>query len=168
VNRQDTHTCAVPRQVEVLLEERAWRRAAPDIAARIKRAAGLTLRREDHGSRRTLPLTILLADDERLRALNRAHRGKDKPTNVLSFPAAPDSDYLGDIAIALGVAQQEAEAAGKPLADHAVHLAVHGLLHLLGYDHANAPEAEAMEALETEILAEIGIPDPYRRRGCAA
>ena len=159
------HARSAPRQIEVLLEEREWRRAAPDIAAQIRRAAGLTLGR---AGRAAVPLTVLLTNDERLRALNRTHRGKGKPTNVLSFPAAPGSDYLGDIAIAFGVARQEAEAAGKPLAHHAVHLAVHGVLHLLGYDHANAREAEAMEALETEILAEIGIPDPYRRRGCAA
>ncbi len=159
------HARSAPRQIEVLLEEREWRRAAPDIAAQIRRAAGLTLGR---AGRAAVPLTVLLTNDERLRALNRTHRGKGKPTNVLSFPTVPGSDYLGDIAIAFGVARQEAEAAGKPLAGHAVHLAVHGVLHLLGYDHANAREAEAMEALETEILAEIGIPDPYRRRGCAA
>jgi probable rRNA maturation factor len=137
-----------------------------DIAAQIKRAAGSTLRRV--GRAGPASLTVLLTDDERLRALNRAHRGKHKPTNVLSFPAAPGSDYLGDIAMAFGIAQGEAEAAGKPLAHHALHLAVHGVLHLLGYDHANAREADAMEALETEILAEMGIPDPYRRRGRAA
>jgi probable rRNA maturation factor len=168
VSRQDAHACSASQQIEVRIEEREWRQAAPDIAAQIRRAAVLSLRRGGRADHGTVPLTILFADDERLRALNRAHRGKDKPTNVLSFPTASGSDYLGDIAIAFGVARQEAEAAGKPLGHHAIHLAVHGVLHLLGYDHANAREAEAMEALETEILAEIGIPDPYRRRGCAA
>jgi probable rRNA maturation factor len=168
VNRRNIQARSALRHIEIVLEGREWRQAVPDIVARIKRAAGLTLLRGGRAGHGILPLTVLFANDERLRALNRAHRGKNKPTNVLSFPAAPGSDYLGDIAIAFGVARREAEAAGKPLAEHAVHLAVHGVLHLLGYDHAKAREAEAMEALETEILAEIGIPDPYRRRGRAA
>lgn len=168
MSRREKPGRSASQHIEVIVEERGWRQAAPDVAAQIRRAAALAVRRgggADHGA---LPLTVLLTDDERLRALNRTHRGKDKPTNVLSFPAAPGSDYLGDIAIAFGVARQEAEEAGKPLAHHAVHLAVHGVLHLLGYDHVNAREADAMEALETEILAEIGIPDPCRRRGRAA
>jgi probable rRNA maturation factor len=168
VSGRDTHARSACQHIEVILEERGWRKAAPDVAVQIRRAAGLAVRRGAGRDRGAVPVTVLLANDARLRALNRAHRGKDKPTNVLSFPAAPGSDYLGDIAIAFGVARQEAEEAGKPLAHHAVHLAVHGVLHLLGYDHANAREAEAMEALETEILAEIGIADPYRPRGRAA
>jgi probable rRNA maturation factor len=103
--------------------------------------------------------TILLADDKQLRALNRDFRGKDKPTNVLSFPA--DGAYRGDIAIAYGVTSKEAKAAGKSFADHAAHLAVHGVLHLAGYDHERPKDAKVMEPLEVKILARLGIADPY-------
>ena len=112
---------------------------------------------------RKASLTILLAGDSALRDLNRDFRGLDKPTNVLSFPAAAnDRGYLGDIAIAYGVTQAEAKKSGKRLADHAAHLVVHGVLHLLGYDHEREDEARAMEALEVTILAGLGIADPYR------
>jgi probable rRNA maturation factor len=87
-------------------------------------------------------------------------RGKDKPTNVLSFPAA-EPGYLGDVAIAYGVMAGQARAEGKKPADHATHLAVHGTLHLLGYDHVRDKDARIMEALEVEILARLGIADPY-------
>lgn len=151
-----------PPSITIIVEERAWRDAAADLGGQIKRAARLALARS--GSAARGGITILLTSDERLQELNQRHRGKDRPTNVLSFPAASGGDYLGDIAMAHGVAASEASAAGKPLAHHAVHLAVHGVLHLLGYDHERASEADVMEALETDILAELGIPDPYRRR----
>jgi probable rRNA maturation factor len=151
--------------ITVLVEERAWRAAAPDLSTQIRRAAKLALARA--GGSEQGGVTVLLTSDSRLQTLNRQHRGKDKPTNVLSFPAVPGAGYLGDIALAHGVAAAEAAAAGKPLADHAVHLTVHGVLHLLGYDHERAIEADVMEALEIDILAELGIPDPYRRRGAA-
>jgi probable rRNA maturation factor len=106
--------------------------------------------------------TILLADDERLRALNLAFRGKDKPTNVLSFPAAANDDgHAGDIALAYGVTRDEARAAGKTIADHASHLVVHGVLHLAGLDHEKKRDAEEMEGLEVKILSRLGIRDPY-------
>src|SRR6202030_2954902 len=98
--------------------------------------------------------TILLADDKRLRALNRYFRGKDKPTNVLSFPAR--GAYRGDIAMAYGVTSKEAKTAGKSFADHAVHLAVHGVLHLAGYDHERPKDAEVMEPLEGKIMDRLG------------
>jgi len=110
-------------------------------------------------------LTVLLTTDERLCALNARHRGKPKPTNVLAFPAdRNEGGYLGDIAVAYGVAAEEAAASGKPLGDHAAHLLVHGLLHLVGYDHHTAREARRMEGLEVAILREMGIADPYGRR----
>lgn len=105
-------------------------------------------------------ITILLTDDAALRRLNRDFRGKDKPTNVLSFPA-PGRDYRGDIAIAYGVTRAEARASGKAFADHAAHLVVHGVLHLAGYDHVRAKDAKVMEPLEVKILARLGIADPY-------
>jgi probable rRNA maturation factor len=103
--------------------------------------------------------TILLSNDRKLRTLNRDFRGKDKPTNVLSFPA--DTDYAGDIAIAYGVTQKESKAVGKAFADHAIHLVVHGVLHLAGYDHERPRDAKVMEPLEVKILARLGIADPY-------
>lgn len=115
-------------------------------------------------------VAIMLTDDDSVRTLNRDWRGLDKPTNVLSFPAAwqdepaPGTDapqMLGDIAIAYQTTRREAESEGKPFADHLSHLAVHGFLHLLGYDHMTDDEAAAMEGLERDILARLGIPDPY-------
>jgi probable rRNA maturation factor len=112
-------------------------------------------------------VSVLLADDAALRELNRAWRGKDSATNVLSFPAAPQPGpagpcSLGDVALAFETVQREAEAEGKRLADHVSHLIVHGLLHLLGFDHEAAGEAEEMEALEIEALRRLGIANPYR------
>jgi probable rRNA maturation factor len=109
-------------------------------------------------------VSILLCDDAFICDLNRKWRGIDKPTNVLSFPAGGTAlgPILGDIVIAYGTARREAEEEGKPLRDHVVHLMVHGFLHLIGYDHLIAAEAEEMEALERTILAELGIDDPYR------
>lgn len=103
--------------------------------------------------------TILLTSDKALRALNRAFRGKDKPTNVLSFPSS--DGYAGDIAIAHGVTAREAKAADKRFADHATHLVVHGVLHLAGHDHERPRDAKVMEPLEVKILARLGIADPY-------
>ncbi len=147
-------------RIELVVADPAWRRTR-GLSARLKRAVTLALKRS--GKAPASPsLTILLADDERLRTLNLSFRRKGKPTNVLSFPAAPNrSGYLGDIAIAAGVTAQEARAARKRFGDHAVHLAVHGVLHLLGYDHETARQARTMEPLETAILAELGIADPY-------
>jgi len=107
-------------------------------------------------------MTILLTNNIKLRALNATFRGKDKPTNVLAFPDGTPG-YLGDIAIAHGVAAAEAKREKKRLIDHAAHLAIHGTLHLLGYDHETAREAKVMETLETRLLAELGIADPYAR-----
>jgi probable rRNA maturation factor len=118
-------------------------------------------------------LALLLTDDAGIRSLNRDFRGIDKPTNVLSFPvaqaatarAADDAPrMLGDIAIAYETVRREAGEADKPFAHHLSHLAVHGFLHLIGYDHETDDDAEAMEALETDILAQLGIPDPYAER----
>ena len=145
-------------RIAVIVEEPRWRELGREFSAELRRASRLAVaaaKRARHGG-----LSILLADDARLKALNAEFRGKDKPTNVLSFPAGA-GDYLGDVAIAYGVAAREAAAAAKTIHDHAVHLAVHGVLHLLGYDHESAREAQVMEPLEIAILAELGIDDPY-------
>ena len=110
-------------------------------------------------------VTVVVDDDERIRALNKLWRGLDKPTNVLSFPS-PDTQpgpvrTIGDIAISYETAAREATAEHKSLADHVAHLAVHGFLHLLGYDHESDDDAEEMEGLERVILARIGVSDPY-------
>lgn len=112
-------------------------------------------------------LTILLTNDTRQRALNAQFRGKDAPTNVLSFPAGRGSSYLGDVAIAFGVTSREAASSGIPLLAHTLHLTVHGVLHLLGYDHVKAREALTMERLEIAILAGLGLPSPYTRAAAA-
>jgi probable rRNA maturation factor len=115
-------------------------------------------------------LAIVLTDDAAIRALNRHWRCKDKATNVLSFraahatPAHGTSRLLGDIVIAYETTEREARAENKPFAHHAAHLAVHGFLHLAGYDHAVQDEAAAMERLETAILARLDVPNPYVAR----
>jgi len=106
-------------------------------------------------------ITVRFVDDEEGRALNRDYRGKDYATNVLSFPYETDPVVLGDLVIAPAVCAREAAEQGKAVADHMAHLVVHGVLHLSGYDHESDAEAEAMEALEGEILAGLGIADPY-------
>ena len=110
-------------------------------------------------------LAIRLVDAKEGRALNRHYRGKDYATNVLSFPvelpAGVTLPLLGDLVICAPVVTKEALEQGKPLAAHFAHLTVHGVLHLLGLDHEDEREAEAMEQLEREILADLGVPDPY-------
>lgn len=110
-------------------------------------------------------LSVRIVDEAESQALNRDYRGKDNSTNVLSFPAelpaGVDVPLLGDLVICAPVVAREAAEQGKPLAAHWCHMMVHGCLHLLGYDHLEDAEAEAMESLETRILARIGYPDPY-------
>lgn len=110
-------------------------------------------------------ISIVLADDAFVRDLNRQYRNIDRPTNVLSFPADDDDGLgprlLGDVILAYETVQREADAAGKRMLDHVSHLIIHGALHLLGFDHEDEQEAIEMEALETAILARLGIADPY-------
>jgi probable rRNA maturation factor len=105
-------------------------------------------------------ISVVLTDDAAIRALNRDWRRIDKPTNVLSFPGKPP--LLGDIVIAYETSAGEAAGEGKPFAHHLAHLAVHGFLHLLGYDHETDSAADVMEALERDILSRLRVPDPYR------
>jgi probable rRNA maturation factor len=163
---------------EVLIVADGWR-TEPDVEAVIHRAietaagivnAGFVDGGADIGE---AELAVMLTDDPGIRTLNGNWRGIDKPTNVLSFPAlqptgrtAPDDAprMLGDIAIAYETTRKEADDEQKPFDHHLSHLAVHGFLHLIGYDHENDDDAEAMETLEQQILAQLGIPDPYADR----
>ncbi len=111
------------------------------------------------------PVSVLFTDDEAMKGLNASYRSKEGATNVLSFPAGdalpPGETYLGDIALGLEICQSEAAARGVSLRAHAAHLIVHGVLHLIGYDHQSDDDAAAMEAEESRILARLGVPDPY-------
>ena len=161
-------------EIEVAVPCTAWTEACPAVtaiaaaAARQALADALRGRPISVGARPVIG--IRLTDDDEQRRLNCTHRGKDAPTNVLAFlladladPLPPGSPLLlGDIVLALETVRGEAEAQGKPLADHLRHLVVHGVLHLLGFDHESEAEAAAMEALEVEILGVLGVPDPYR------
>ena len=142
--------------IEIEVEAEAWAGAVPDPEAVVDRAAKAALGAVEGD------IVVLLTNDESVRELNARFRDKDRPTNVLSFPA-PDSaaPHLGDIVLAYGVCATEAQTQGKTLADHLSHLVVHGVLHLLGRDHEDDGEAEEMEAEEREILAQIGVADPY-------
>jgi probable rRNA maturation factor len=153
---------------DVLVVAECWQ-AETDAEAVIHRAIATAaeIADADHGE---AELAVMLTDDEGIRTLNSNWRGIDKPTNVLSFPAlqptgprGPDDAplMLGDIAIAYQTTRKEADDEQKPFEHHLSHLAVHGYLHLIGYDHENDADADIMEGLETEILAQLGIPDPY-------
>lgn len=117
------------------------------------------------GSTEALEVTVRLTDNDEIRELNHEYRGKDAPTNVLSFPCDWDLPeeprLLGDIVIAVEVVNREAKEQNKKMEAHWAHIVVHGLLHLLGYDHLNDADAEKMETLEKQILAKLGFPDPY-------
>ena len=147
----------------------AWRRALPAVAGIARAAARAALAQS--GKRIGLAeLSLVLADDATVRRLNACWRGKDAPTNVLAFasdeaPAKGKPVLLGDVVLAYQTVAREATEQKKRLADHLRHLVIHGVLHLLGYDHLRAAPAKRMEALETRILASLGVADPYRLRG---
>ncbi len=158
-------------QTEVLVTSDCWQ-AEPGAEAVIHRAIEAAAELADADTD-DAELAVMLTDDTGIRTLNSNWRGIDKPTNVLSFPALqPTGDalhdmprMLGDIAIAYETTRREADEEDKPFDHHLSHLAVHGFLHLVGYDHENDDDAEAMETLEREILSQLGIPDPYAGGG---
>ena len=156
--------------VSVIVEHDAWREAIADPLPLLRRAAAAAVsetRRQRRSRAAWTPVVaVALMDDRAMRKLNKTYRGKDKPTNVLSFPSGESGEgkrrRLGDVAMALGTVKREAKAQGKSLPDHVTHLMVHAVLHLLGYDHEADPDAEEMEAIERKALAALGIADPYR------
>jgi probable rRNA maturation factor len=151
--------------IDILIEGGDWP-AEPSLRALVSQALAAALD-ELGAAGRTSEVSVLFTDDARIRELNRDWRGKDGATNVLSFPAfdvAPGDalpPMLGDIVIANETVAREAALEGKPFDHHLTHLVVHGFLHLLGHDHVDEHEAEAMEALERRILSRLAIPDPY-------
>ncbi|MBL6853561.1 MAG: rRNA maturation RNase YbeY [Alphaproteobacteria bacterium] len=150
--------------LEIQLTDPRWRKVR-GLSARVTDAVTRALKAGK--APRNASLTILLTGDRQMKALNHDFRGTSKATNVLSFPAAPAAadDYLGDVVLAYGVMGKEARAGDKRLVDHTAHLVIHGVLHLLGFDHVTQRKANLMEALETKILAQLGIADPYAEEG---
>jgi len=156
-------------QIDVIVRSARWRKrpTAKTIVKKAVLAAAIA------ASTRPIELAIVLSNDSAIRALNRDWRGKNAPTNVLSFPVPGQpprrargkrpnpSPYIGDIVIAYETVAREAKAQDKPFGYHLAHLAIHGFLHLHGYDHENDREAQTMERLERQILARLAIPDPY-------
>lgn len=156
--------------IDTFVEAGDWATALPDVDALTKRAIEAVCAAVD-GVPQGAELSVLLTDDAHIQVLNRDWRGKDKPTNVLSFPGDDAEDLpagapvlLGDIALAFETTTLEAEAQEKSLAHHFSHLMVHGMLHLLGFDHETQAEADEMEPLEIEILEALGIASPYPDR----
>ena len=156
-----------PSSVEVTVACDAWLDECPDAAAIAANAAQAALL-DAIGTARLI-VDVTLTDDAEQQRLNSTYRGKDMPTNVLAFPQGAAGDVrpdapplLGDVVLAFETVRREAVEQNKPLANHLRHLVVHGVLHLLGFDHENAADAAAMEAREIKILAGLGVPDPYR------
>jgi probable rRNA maturation factor len=162
--------------VDVVIEDARW--GGVGLESLSERAVAATLR-EAGLDPEEWDVVVMGCDDARIAALNAGFRGKAAPTNVLSWPSeergadidgavpsAPEGDpELGDIAISFDTCLSEAETGGKPLADHAIHLIVHGTLHLLGYDHVREGDGDLMEAVEIAILGKLGVPDPYNGSG---
>lgn len=157
--------------IQISVEDEGWLDEPALLALSEKTlgaAAELLSKEEAQPFPKTAPeLSLVFTDDASIREINAEWRGKDKPTNVLSFPAFPlapgkmPGPMLGDIVIARETVEREAVDLDKTFEDHLTHLLVHGFLHLFGYDHIQADEAEKMEALETRILAKLGLSDPY-------
>jgi probable rRNA maturation factor len=160
-------------RIEVVVESAPWTRNLPRAASLCRKVAAAALEgglsksglRKSVTKAPSVEMSIILSSDAAIRRLNAEWRGKDKPTNVLSFPAAETTPgaplLLGDVVVAYGTTSREAKAESKSLPQHLTHLVVHGVLHLLGYDHERDTDAETMERLEIKILSRLGISNPY-------
>ena len=155
-------------KVDITISSDRWRDALPDAAGHATAAAAAAWQAAGQAPRTGAEISLLLTDDATVQTLNHRHRAQDKPTNVLSFPldehpASSSEPWLvGDVVLACETVAGEARAQDKPVADHFRHLVVHGILHLLGYDHITDRDAAVMERLEVAALASLGIADPYR------
>jgi probable rRNA maturation factor len=153
---------APPLDIAVIVNDEAW---PDDLEARAEEAVLAAIRLAKPKVKGAAELSIVLTNDEEQHELNRQWRGKDSSTNVLSFPQiepfGPVIGILGDITLARETLEREAAEQGTSFADHFTHLVVHGFLHILGYDHLDDAEALQMESLETQILASLGVEDPY-------
>ncbi|NQY12837.1 MAG: rRNA maturation RNase YbeY [Henriciella sp.] len=146
-------------ELDLRIADPAWSEAIPDITAICETALNAGAAQMSASGE----VSVLLTDNDDIQTLNKDWRGKDKPTDVLSFPSDPmDRPFLGDIALAFGVMQIDAADRALDLPQHLSHLLIHGLLHLLGHDHKDDTEAAEMESLEIAALASLGWPDPYR------
>lgn len=151
--------------------EPAWQTAGFDLAAACDACARAVLRRLAAAAG-GVEVSFRFTDDATIAELNAEWRGQPQPTDVLSFPADDDAGpvvagaprLLGDVVLAFETCRRDAEALERPFGDHVRHLLVHGLLHLLHFDHQTPEEAETMEALEIGVLADLGVPDPYAGR----
>ncbi|MCV0395050.1 MAG: rRNA maturation RNase YbeY [Rhizobiaceae bacterium] len=155
-----------PIDVEIAIEADGWPDEAT-LASLVGSVVDAVLAELPDFAAGSSELSVVFGDDERIRSLNRDWRGKDAPTNVLSFPAFPGvpkglPPMLGDIVLARETIEREAVLDGKPFEHHLSHLVAHGLLHLLGHDHIEEDQALVMEELERRVLARLAIPDPYR------
>lgn len=177
-----------PADIEVAMLDATWGRCLPGAEALVCQAADRAVCHAigERSPAAVMELSLVLTDDNQIRHMNRQHRGQDKPTNVLSFPnmdwkrgpgvfapvaareLGPMPLLLGDVVIARETTVAEAAAQGKALSDHLAHLVVHGVLHLLGYDHETSEDAERMEGLEVTILEGLGVADPYQARPSTA
>lgn len=145
-------------ELDLRVANESWEKLIPDLQTVCETALAAAADQKAAAGN----VSVLLTGNDEIQALNRDWRGKDAPTDVLSFPAdTMDKPFLGDIAVALGVTQADAETRGLSLPQHLSHLLIHGLLHLLGHDHKDDTEAVEMEALEIAALASLGWPDPY-------
>ena len=143
----------------LFIESRDWRRLVPRLESWVVRS----IQAAQRAAPDALVDSVVLTDDRTVRGLNARHRGRNKPTNVLTFePVVPGAG--GEIVLALGVMRREAEAEGKPLPHHLAHLLVHGVLHLDGADHTHPAEARSMEMAEARILGRLGVPNPWKGR----
>lgn len=149
--------------ITILTHDDRWKGLGPTVKRAVE-AALLSFNSPSRGKAKKRAVIILLTNDAEVKSLNAQYRGKNKPTNVLSFPNGEVEEgvtQLGDIALAYETIAREAEHQGKLLKHHISHLSVHGVLHLLGYDHEDDAEAKAMEKQEIAILARMGIANPY-------
>lgn len=159
-------------KVDLRVDCKAWKDALPDVKKTVEKAVRAAWKAGNTGyfalPVKNAEVSVMLTNDDAVHALNREYRGVDRPTNVLSFAALDDEDepivdpmLLGDIVVAFETTEREAAEQNKSPEEHFFHLIVHGVLHLIGYDHVEDADAEVMEALETKIMIENGMDDPY-------